>query len=232
MKRDKYFEAELEWFALNERYDRNDAAQRALGWIDLEIPRFIGYKKSLTLRSDIENREDAWVFQEIIKKFGTSPTSRKKDFLFYDPTLRKKVTLRAGIRDIRPTEYEQLAPQVKKWFSLNLHKVSTWNASYWCTVPRFFFDEKVEKNYCTKVRVHDELLAQEKAEIEKAMRSNPLFNKVDDYWYGDNWNAPKWYRRHRNRSEKMKAKAALTRFIKEGDDPDISPNYKDASNYW
>jgi hypothetical protein len=232
MARDKYFEAELQWRALKNKYDSNQAAQRALGWVDLDEPRFIGYKKTLILRSDIANREDAWVFQTIIDRFGTTVTSRKKDFLVYEWKTRKHHVQSAGVREISKSEYESLAPQIKKWFTEETTSLHLWNKKFYCTVPYFFFEEKMSRNYLTRVRVSDNLLEQEEADIKKAMHRNPLFNKFDDFWYGDNWNAPKWYRRHLNRRQKTKAKAAVRKFLIEGEDDGISPNYRDASWYW
>jgi hypothetical protein len=232
MARDKYFEAERQWRALEQRYEANLAAQRALGWVDLDEPRFIGYKKNLILRSDIANRADAWVFQTIIDRFGTTVTSRKKDFLIYEWKTRKHYVQHAGVREITKSEYDQLTPQVQKWFAEETCSLHLWSKRYYCTVPHFFFEEKMSRNYLTKVRLADNLLEQDGAEIKKEMRSNSLFNKIDGYWYGDNWNAPKWYRRHLNRRQKTKAKKLIHNFLRNGEEDGLSPNYRDASWYW
>lgn len=234
MRKDKYTEAAIQWNMLLDKYEIVNQAIYNLGWIDLDKPRFAGYQKSLVLRADVNRRDDAHIFQYIIDNFGTSPTSRKKSFEYYDWTTKRKQVHNAGICEIGKRTYEKLSPQVKKWFCQNTSTIKRIDLDYpfYCTVPNFYFEQKISKYYITKVREHDGLLIQEQAEIKKAMQSNPLFTKLDKFWYGNTWTAPKWYRRSLNRKEKTNAKKELYNFLKYDSDFCYKENYRGASWYW
>lgn len=237
MRKDKYAEAKKEWFTLQKRYEANRKAQRALGWIELPKPRFAGYEKFYVLRDDIARREDSWVFQQIIDKFGKTVKSKTKDFTYYDWTLRKKLVARPGIRAITIREFEALHPQVKKHFYKSEAK-EDWDFRsreymYRCSIDQYYFSEKIRKYYITRVREHNEILAQEESEIRWMMEKNPLFSKLDsrNWWYGNHYTTPKWYRRMLNRKEKFAAKKEIRRIVKL-DDCDgfrYTPNHRDAA---
>ena len=76
-KRNKYYTKEKEFIRLNKELDKNYQAQKDLGWIELDIPIFIGYEAYLEPREDIQNREDAWVFWEICQGLGTKTFAKK-----------------------------------------------------------------------------------------------------------------------------------------------------------
>lgn len=236
MKRDKFFDAKKEWFALEQRLDSNRKAQRALGYVDLEKPRFAGYKKTLVLRADIANRDDSDVFQEIIDRFQNVVHSRKKDFVFYEWKTRKKYVKSATIGNISVDEYEKLSPQVKKHFFVDtsIRNMIRGRYSYFCTIPSFYFEQKISKNYITKVKVIDSELIKEESEIKWMMELNPLFKNLDkkDRYSCHNWTAPQWYRRHHNRKEKFASKRALHKFLRDGEEYEVSSNFKNASWYW
>ena len=69
-KRNKQFLKEKEFNRLKKRLDEITTAQHNLGWVELEIPQFIGYIAKLEPRQDIQNRDDAWVFHGICETFG------------------------------------------------------------------------------------------------------------------------------------------------------------------
>lgn len=164
MKRDKFFEAKKEWFALKKKRSANLKAQRALGWVELEKPRFAGYKKNLVLRDDIARRDDALVFQEIIDRFGAEVYSRRKDFLHYCGWSRRKEVRNAYVRDLAPNVYLNLSPQLKKWFTTEPQKVRySHKPVHVCVVPEFFFAQKISRHYITKVREFDETLKKEES---------------------------------------------------------------------
>lgn len=233
MKRDKFFEAKKEWFALKKKRSANLKAQRVLGWVELEKPRFAGYKKNLVLRDDIARRDDALVFQEIIDRFGAEVYSRRKDFLHYCGWSRKKEVRNAYVRDLAPNVYLNLSPQLKKWFTTEPQKVRySHKPVHVCVVPEFFFAQKISRHYITKVREFDETLKKEESELDFFAKKNPRFSKMDRWYYGHGWTAPKWYRRCKNREEKSLAKRALHKFLREGEEYSVSSNFKNGSRYW
>lgn len=233
MKRDKFFEAKKEWFALEKKREANFKAQRALGWIELEKPLFAGYKKNLILRDDISRREDSHVFQEIIDRFSSEVYSRRKDFLYYCSKSRRKEVRNAYIKALKPNVYLNLSPQLKKWFTSEPQKVQySHKLVHVCVVPEFFFTQKISRHYITKVREFDETLKKEASEIDFFTKKNPLFFKMDRWYYQHRLTAPKWYRRCKNKEEKNNSKLALHKFLREGKEYSISSNFKNGSWYW
>ena len=231
MKRNKYFEAKKQYFALSKRLEHNYQAQRNLGWIDLDKPKFSGYVKILALREDISNREDAYLFDGIIKYFGTSVYSRKKDFR-YRTRKGKYEIIKPRIRNISKKEYEELIPAARKKFSIceDLDKMINGHFSYICNISSFFFIDKISRYYITKVRVIDSILIQEESELKYFLK---LVRIETSYKYGyGSMTAPKFYRKHLNRRQRCRSKAAIVKFIKGAENADFAHNDKDASWYW
>jgi hypothetical protein len=234
MRHDKYFEAKKEFNALMNRLHANYEAQRNLGWIELDEPRFAGYKKFLVLRPDIANRSDAHVFQELINRFGTTEYCRNRSFRYHYHRGKYEEKV-AKIGDISPAVYESLSPAIKKWFSVETFRryPHQYYPIHYCIVPDFYFEQKVKKHYITKVRIHDSSLEAEEAEIKFFLKKNKKFNKFDGHWYGDKGTAPHWFRREMNRKEKFRAKRELRDTLTKDEDFNYRENYRGAYFiYW
>ena len=200
-KRNKYFEREKKYLALRQALDDNRQAQRDLGYVELAEPIPHGFNVFFTLRKDIANREDAWVFQTILDRFGTRPWWKKNYFIH--PPKRWECYYHAlpGIREIGQGTYLELPRPIQKWFSE--YKVAQNIQWYSCTVPRFFFEAQIEQNYRTRVRVMDEVLLQEEAELRDELYGSEMLP-----YSRQRWGAPKSYvkvvnRRYRRTSKQL-----------------------------
>jgi hypothetical protein len=232
-KRNKKWLKEKALIRLQKELDKNRQAQRNLGWIELENPRFIGWIAKFNPRKDIQNREDAWIFWEICEKLGTVCHARKIDLFDWNKKKRRNMIISyPSIKDISEDYYLGLPPQVRKYFTEDTHGNYTegyrrrWGKWYYCTVPNFFWEIVYEKEYQTKVKVIDEILLQEESEIEWAIERGS-YNK-SRYWGG----VPKGFRKGLNRRERSKLKMDL-HLIKKGEEPEYVPNFRGAAwLYW
>jgi hypothetical protein len=214
MKRDKYFEAKKEYRALKLADAVNTQAQKELGWVELDVPIFAGYQKKLLLRADIANREDAHILQNIIDRFGTTPTSRRKDFVYWSYTSRKKEVVNAKIRKLTKAEYDSLDPQTKKYFYLDTFNFTKSKIEhYHNSIPSFYFNQRVSKYYHTKTRIYDNVLKQEEAEINYFIRKNPLFTKMHSYWYGDKWTIGKFNKKMSNKKIRSAERVIIKKYL-------------------
>lgn len=214
----KQYQKEKEYLKLKNADSDNYAAQRNLGWIELDKPVFKGWEVKLELRDDIKNREDAWLYEALIREYGTSSFIKKKkdfDLVSYNipnsspEDIKRFSSYKPSISSITEKEWGYLIPAAKKLFKKDESSYKPWRGyMYKCVVPHFFFEYKFEKYYKTHVRIIDNILKQEAAEIRF------LFEK-DHYirHYCKRSGAPKWYRRHLNKSQKAKSKKILLKII-------------------
>lgn len=228
-KRNKKWLKEKAFIRLKKELYKNHKAQRNLGWIELENPRFIGWTAKLHPRKDIQNREDAWIFWEISQDLSTVSHARKIDLFDWNRKKKRNYIISyPSIKEISEDYYLRLSPQVRKYFTEDTFGNYTdgyrrrWGKWYYCNVPNFFWEIVYEKEYQTKVRVIDEILLQEEAELEGKIDSD--FYNESRYWGG----VPKGFRKELNRKERSKLKMDLN-LLKKGEEPKYVPNYKGAA---
>ena len=220
-KRNKKYLQEKDFIRLKKAEVVNYTAQRNLGWVELEKPIHDGFTAKLKLRDDVANRQDAWVFQNILDNFGTESFARKlSDFRFND---RKKRWLdpntyrRPHISEISEHTYLNLSTQEQKYFANSILGYG-WHASYYyCTVPDFFYEVVYEKHFRTKAQITDEILLQEEAEIEGEIFRNH-FKKTCDDGYRKNYGA--------NRKHRANSKTVLHNIMYEKSRDEFVSNYK------
>ena len=240
-KRNKYFKREKEFIRLKKRLSENWKAQSRLGWVDLEIPEFIGYTAYLEPREDIQNRDDSWIFWYICESFGTTAFAKK--IIYFDwewPTGRRRRWLsqnytKPRISSIDRLTYYLLPPQVQKWFTDKVpihsddHKVSKWYKwnYYYCNVPDFYFEIKYKKEYKTRIKLYSPILEQEESEIKSKL--------ISDFYYENkrkNSKAPKSFRKLLNRSQRAKSKQVLHNIVYKNKEQEFLDNYKGADWLW
>lgn len=153
---------------------RIQEAQRKLGYIELEKPVFKGYKKFFVLREDYCNRDDAYVFKEILQHVQNEIHCRDKLFLTKDWKTGKKIPMEHSICTLTKKKYDSLSDRCKKYF------ISYWHTNkynkqrelrYQFTIP-YIFLPKMDKWYITKLPVIDSELKRREKEIEKQLHSN------------------------------------------------------------
>lgn len=236
-KRNKKWAKEKEFKRLKEKLHVNRRAQRDLGWVDLEKPIFNGWNAVLDLRSDIKNREDSWVFEWIAKNLTYSVYFKRIEDFPWNKRSFSGEYLIPHIRFISEEIYNNLHPQIKKYFTLDTYgfrfkgtkkyadykyRFGDW---YICTVPDFYFEIKYTKSYKTRVRLIDEILLQEEDDIEKEIYAYYF----DEFYYYKS--APRHFRNHLNRIQRQRSKKDIIREIN-GEDPKYTPNYKNAKWLW
>ena len=96
-----------EYLRLQEESHQNHIAQRNLGYKELDKPILHGYNMEYVLRDDIARREDAWMYESLLKDFGGSVWCRDKSFTVYSRSSKgKKEYLKPYIKKVTEREYE------------------------------------------------------------------------------------------------------------------------------
>lgn len=192
-----------------------DAIQRNQNWIELEKPYISGYYKVFDLRSDIKNRDDAWVFYECINLVGTK-------CWWKDKTFKRKVKkgkyeyVSPGFGLISEETYVSLHPAVKKCFSEIDHYHKYWSPfrkQYSCNVPFYFFVTKIKPRWITHYKEFDSVIAQKEAEIHDKLWSPEMYPV--NGWYSDRPGLSS-YVKCKNRSDRRVNKQTLHRNLMSG----------------
>ncbi len=231
-KRNKQYLKEKEYLRLKNALDANYKAQRNLGWVELEEPIHRGYTSYLKLRNDISNREDAWIFEGIIERFGSTHHLKRKNDISLLNNKKNRCNINYYhnplIRDIKQKDYDYLIPQAQKHFIKRINNNPWQSDTYACIIPNFYFEIKIEKHWVTRQRIFDEILAQEYSEIKYQLEAN----HYDRFyrWYAS---APKSFRKILNKSQRAKAKNILHNIYYKEKEMEFEDNYKSASwLYW
>lgn len=210
-----------EKLAIEKKIDELRNIQRNQNWVELDVPYKNGYYKFSDLRDDIKNRTDAWVFYECLVLVGERVWAKDKTFKrkigkgkyeYYYPTFG----------EISSETYENLVPAVKKHFSEISSYHRNWNPfrkKYSCTVPPYYFVDKVKPKWITHYKEYDSVLVREEAEYNDYLSSKKFWPVSG--WYGG---APKDFVKGYNRSDRRHGKQTLKRNIKNND---INDNYDD-----
>ncbi len=234
MIKNKYDEREQEYRLLLKKGKEVWEAQKNLGYIELDKPTPHGWDAEFILREDIARREDAWLYEYLLKEYGRKVWSRNKEFRV--KTWKGKwVNIEPHIAKLWENDLEKYISKFKKFFALSDDPEDQNQVNYWkgrkfkCIVPYYFFKVKITRSYITHYKEHDEVLEQEDAYYNDKLK-DPKYVKINKgwMWYGC---ASHWYRNYRNRQNRKQHKNEIHRFIREGKDPSFNDNYKDASWY-
>lgn len=190
-KRNKYFLREKAIIRLKIENQKNNEAQRNLGWIELDKPIQHGYYAEWVLRSDIQKREDAHVFQEVLDVCAERIWSKNEEFKHKDYKTKKWVIDNPKLNKINKEKYENLSPSAKKHFYEDLTPIKNWrpgyaNKFYYCTLSYEIVVFK-SKAYITHRKEHDNILKQIEAEIEKDLYRVSNGNPWGGYSHGKFW---------------------------------------------
>ena len=186
-------------------------------WVELEHPYKKGYYKTFDLRSDIKNREDAWVFYECIELVGTKAWWKNRSF-------KKKIGkgkyeyINPEFGRISEDVYKTLKPAVKKYFTELSYWEKYWNPFrkvYKCIAPSYYFVDKIIPRWITH-RLETE------SSLERRICEKEDYLKKDEILairYGS-CNAPKSYCKAYNRSDRRHNKHAVNKNVSIGGDFD------------
>lgn len=232
MVQNKHEEYRKKYISLVNARAKNWQAQRDLGYVELEKPRPNGWDVVLIPRKDIQNREDADVFWEILKVCALDGHIRVKSW--YRSKHKKYINYPyvPKLTYIKKEKYDTLRPAVQKHFYFykkgsyfDLHKIP--HDFYKCTVPYFYWDSKLIRAYITSVHIIDEILLQEEDEIRKQ-----IYYLQDKLGVGNEGkNAPKSYVKAFNRSDRRTAKHILQNYIRNGVEKEYPISGRHTANY-
>lgn len=228
----KKWRDEKKFIALKTLYWEKCDAINNLGWVELDRPYQDGWYAFLSLRKDVSNREDAWVFQYIADNHSTEQWARNVSDFWWNRRKQKRQYWshpKPHVSGISKHTYESLPPQVKKWFAPDEYRASPWSRpAYRCVVPDFFFEISYRRRMITKVRVFDSVL-----ESEKSFLADKLYSDFPMWRYGSGA-APKSFRKMLNRSERARSKQALHKTLRSEEmEFDFRENHRGAAwLYW
>jgi hypothetical protein len=233
-KRNKYWERDRKYHKLRNLLEENQIAQNNLGYIELDHPIPHGFNAYFILREDIANRDDAWVLQGIINHCGNTAWRKKNTFETvnnrrkrigdYDAKKRENDQY-PTFKNVDEREYLTFVAEAKKWFTKAEDK---WGRTYYyVNVPIFYYEVKVEQHYRTKVKVIDNVLLQEEAEIEAQ-----LYSFKDQRWSWNSGTAPKAWVRFWNVSHRREEKRMLQAMIYKGKEDLCFPGNHRHSAQW
>ena len=228
MKRrnDKFFK-EKEYIKLKEKYF-SDLTNNRNNYIVLDEPLHKGWKFIFKLRADISRREDAWVYQYIIDKFGISSYvfKNKKDCNNLTSKVRYIKHSYYGndyanphIVDIGEKQYEDLPIAVKKCFSYLKDTIFA-GKLYTCNIPNFYVEKVLVKHFITKIPILDSEL-----ESEISFVRSKLDTDFHNEWAA--YSPKKWVRKYLNGVRRTRTKQQLKTYV-DPEDLTFDDNYKDA----
>ncbi len=202
------------YLALKEADNKNYQEQRALGYIELEKPIPNGWKIVFTLRDDIQRREDADVFWEILDIASRHGFIRNKNIFLSKKKKYRGHPYHPEFHSISEKTYESLRPAVKKYFHLDISCWTSWGFKpYNCHLPSYYIKEKLVRSYIKEVKVIDEVLLQEQAEIRAQLDYYKYSLHISDY---NRNKAPKQYVKAYNRRYRKNSKKIIKRYLREG----------------
>jgi hypothetical protein len=216
---------EKRYIALKNALADKNRAISDLGWISLDKPYQNGWHAKLRLRRDVSNREDAWVFQYIVDNFSTREWARTRGDFWWNRKWRASFRWlsRPKISGARTESYNNLPPQVRRWFSTEATALPYFNHRlHRCTAPDFFFEVCYEKNMVGKVRAFDSDLQSERQFIEDKLGWD-FFAE----WHRQS-KAPKKFRKALNKAERRKSKVETARAVSTGEF-DFRENHRGAA---
>lgn len=144
------------YLALQEEESVLMGAIKDLGYVELEKPIHHGFNAYLTLREDVERRDDkvSWLYQFFIDKFSSETWSRTK--VFYYKRKGKFHDNRPKFRRLTQKEYDSYLPWVQE--HLQLRTEFNWGVEYTYYVPKipeYYLVMKIKNSYITHRKVID-----------------------------------------------------------------------------
>jgi hypothetical protein len=208
-KRNPKFFKEKKLIELRMKDHEINMAIRNQSLVELDEPIHHGYNAEWILRSDIEKREDAHVFQEALDACKKMIWGKTPEFRVKNSKTKRWENVKPGLKKINKAKYDALSPSAQKFFFETTKSAKYWRVGfndkeYQCTLS-YELVVKITKHYITHRREHDNILYQMDAENEK------MLYKVagNDNPWGAGKNYPKWYRKVENAKEKNRASREL-----------------------
>jgi hypothetical protein len=211
-KRNKYYYKEKAVIRLKKEGNEITDAIRNQSLIELEEPIHHGYHAEWILRADIARREDAHVYQEALDACKGKIWSKNPEFRFKNHKTKRWEISYPELKRINKAIYDALSASAKKFFFETHDSTKYWrygykDKEYRCTLSYELVVLK-SKSYITHRREHDNILYQMDADNDKMLRV--VTNGVP--YPGSYYN--KFYRKHENKKEKLKAEREIVEVVK------------------
>ena len=173
-------------------------AIRDLGWEELDKPIRWGYEKIFVLRKDITKRDDVKQIQILLDMVNAGIISRDKKFLYKNWKTKKMEPMKHELDYISHKEYNKLTRKQQLHFKEVYKK--DWRDIYSLvgfelTLPDYYFVEKIQPYYVTRVLKTDPELQSEYDRIVQEIDHSGLWGKLDSL-FGVN-NNDSWFTPHR-----------------------------------
>ncbi len=156
--------------------------------VELDKPRFAGFRRFFVLRDDILKRKDAKDIQQILDRINCECYSKSKDFSFYD-TQDRWGTVRQKLGTLSEKQWEQLPNNQKKFFW------ETWHGRLRCKQYIFqfpwMFVYKIRRRYVKKVPLLSPEMESRLAELHSKIFEQdylwPRISKLMGFRMGSKW---------------------------------------------
>lgn len=232
MVQNKHDEYKKKYISLVKARAKNWQAQRDLGYVELDNPRPNGWDVIYIPRQDIQNRQDADVFWEIINVCGVNGHIRIKSWYRNKKAKYNQYPYYPKFKILNKEKYMALRPAVRKHFSFypkgsynECHRVNY--DFYKCNVPYFYWETKLVRSYIKSVYIIDEILLQEESEIR-----TQIYYLNDKFGVGMEESGPsKRYVKMYNREFRRKSKAVLRRYITDGKEDEYPLSGRNTARY-
>lgn len=206
-KRNKYFFKEKEINRLKTKSSEINQAMRNQNLIELDEPIHNGYNAEWTLRADISRRDDAHVYQEALDACKGTVWSKRPDFRYKDYKTKRWMIRNPELKKLNKEKYEALSPSAKKFFFETTKTTKYWrygysDKEYHCTLS-YELVVKISKHYITHRREHDSTLYKMDSEIDYMLNIVSNGNPYPGSTYS------KFWRKHENKKEKLKAERRI-----------------------
>lgn len=219
MNLNKYDKRYKRFLAIIREMNEIRETQKKLGFIELKKPIFLGWTTFLIPREDIQRRNDAQIYWEVIKACCRKGFIRDKTYLKRRKKKYQTFPYKPDIQPISEKVYLKLGISAKKHFVLSNHFTRKYHQKYYvCILPDFYWVLKLEKSYKTKIKVIDEILEQQYAEFH-----DEWINAVHKYYPGSYGKAKTYICKKMNRAARRKTKEMLHSYINTGELSDVFP---------
>ncbi len=180
--------------------------------IKLDTPIRSGWKRSYILRSDVANRADAHIYEDVLREINSTRYCANKDFMAkahkgktWEPIPQQPNTVRVNrweeLRAIWTPQHLKHFAAYTHWTVGRCHYHATGflcNCRY-CNIPPFYFDFKVEPHFITHVRECDPELESKIAHLQNHFRIHNLWTKIANL-HGYSHNGDKEWWCHKDKS--------------------------------
>jgi len=169
---------------------------RTLPKVQLDKPRFMGYKRYFVLREDITRRNDAKELREILGAINRIVFSKTKDFTKYDYDDKKLHWNKQRVNTLAEKEFKLLNAHQKTFFAKVRHSDFRKKEVRHAFIYPYFFVFRIRQHYVTEVPMLDSEIESKLTELQNKINVNHLGPQIckamsRSWGYRDSYYTPK-----------------------------------------